>query len=112
MSHHPLPKNPYDILGLAREASAREVRAAKMQALKAKRYSSAEIAAAIKALSEPETRLVADFLQPVLPVPKRLKRDAQALATEVPSLEFLSQYDTLDATIARLGVSEKDQSLA
>jgi len=105
-----MKKNPYDILGLTKSASKREIVMAKVAAIKKKQFPLNEIAEAEKALLDPQKRITADFLLPILPTIQRFKsEDLSLLNTKLPKLEFLSEFDGLEEAIAKTSqVSESD----
>jgi len=102
--------NPYNILGLTRAVSKKEIVMAKMTAMKKKQYPLNMIAEAEKALLDPQKRIIADFLLPVLPTIQRFKRtDFSALDEVLLELEFLEEFDGLDQAIAQTSkISEFD----
>ncbi len=54
--------NPYKILGLSAEATAKEIIAAATKSLREKKYSAREIAEARQQLMNPELRPLLDFI--------------------------------------------------
>lgn len=68
-----IKSNPYTILDLDRSASKREIVQAKATAMKKKSFLLREIAQAEKILLDPQKRVLADFLLPIPPTPKRCK---------------------------------------
>jgi len=103
--------NPYDILDLTPAAAKAEIAKALATAMKRKQHSLNQIAAAQKLLSNPRTRLQADFLRPILPAIVRFKRpDLRVLAQPLPVLELLPEFDGLEAEIA--AAAEESRPLA
>ena len=92
--------NPYDVLGVPQAASKAEIVKAVAVAMKLRRYPVDAIAKAQKSLMDSKKRILADYLRPILPTIQRFKRkDLSALAMPAPQLEFLPQFDGLDAAI-------------
>ena len=58
-------KNPYEILNVPQDANNGAILKAQMTAMRERKYSNAEIAAARAQLSKPASRLAADFTFPV-----------------------------------------------
>lgn len=101
MENSPSSANPYDVLGISQAASKAEITKAVAMAMKRKQYPVKVIADAQKSLMNPKKRLLADYLRPVLPTVKRLKReDLSRLETPAPTLVFLSKFEGLEARIA------------
>lgn len=61
----------------------------------------------------PEWRIIADYLRPIIGTVKRFKRsNFSALNTPAPELEFLSKFDGLEQAIADIDrVPQNDQQL-
>lgn len=66
--------NPYQILGIAQDANKKEIQAAQLAAMKARKYKLDEIALATKQLMDPAKRLAADFMFPAKVKAKRLQK--------------------------------------
>lgn len=60
-----MKKNPYEILNVPQNANNGAILRAQMTAMREKKYTNAEIAAARAQLSKPASRLAADFTFPV-----------------------------------------------
>jgi hypothetical protein len=105
--------NPYDVLEVSPGASNKEITVAFATAMKRRKYPPDAIAMARKSLMNPEERIIADYLRPILAPVKRFKRsDFSALDTPAPKLEFLSEFDGLDNAIADSNkVSQSDRRL-
>jgi hypothetical protein len=105
--------NAYDILGVPQTASNAEITKSFAIAMKDRKYSPDAIAKARKSLMNPEERIIADYLRPILPTINRFKRqDFTALDEPVPSIDWLSEFDRLEETIADTHeVSEIDRQL-
>lgn len=58
-------KNPYEILNVPQDANNGAILKAQMTAMREKKYTMAEIAAARAQLSKPASRLAADFTFPI-----------------------------------------------
>lgn len=58
-------KNPYEILNVTQDANNGAILKAQMTAMRERKYSNAEIAAARAQLSKPASRLAADFTFPI-----------------------------------------------
>ena len=107
MDNSPSSANPYDVLGISQAASKAEITKAVAMAMKRKQYPVKAIADAQKSLMNPKKRLLADYLRPVLPTIKRLKReDLSGLETPAPTLVFLSKFEGLEARIAAAAKEE------
>ncbi|MBZ8180426.1 J domain-containing protein [Oscillatoria salina] len=106
-------QNPYEILGVTPAASKAEIAKAFMMAMKLREYSPDAIAKARKSLMNARSRLLADYLRPILPAIVRFKRkDFSELEKPAPTLEFLPEFDGLDATLAQMQkVSDADRNL-
>ena len=76
--------NPYQILGIAQDANKKEIQAAQLAAMKARKYKLDEIALATKQLMDPAKRLAADFMFPAKVKAKRL----QKIDVEIPIQDF------------------------
>ncbi len=103
--------NPYYILGLSRSADKQEIVRAQMSALKQKRYSPQAIGEAQKSLLDPQKRLIADLLFPVLPAVTKFRREkltSQTIPVPETLLEILPEFDSLAAELANIYVPEKD----
>jgi DNA primase large subunit len=66
-------ENPYQILGVSPLASNAEITKAFGAAMKQRKYSADTIAKARKSLMNPEERIVADYLSPIIPLVKRFR---------------------------------------
>jgi len=97
-----MENNPYDILGISPASSKSEITKSVALAMKRKQYPVDVIAKAQRSLMKPEDRIIADYLRPVLPIAKRFKySDLSTLDASIPKLDFLSQFDGLEAAIAQ-----------
>lgn len=105
--------NPYDVLGVSPGASNAEITKAFALAMKHRKYPPDAIAKARKSLMNPQERIIADYLRPIIGTVKRFKRsDFSALDEPIPTLEFLSEFDGLEKAIADSNqVSETDKRL-
>lgn len=105
--------NPYDVLEVSSGASNKEITVAFAMAMKRRKYSPDAIAMARKSLMNPQERIIADYLRPIIGNIQRFKRsDLSALDTPAPKLEFLIEFDGLEQAIADSNkVSESDQRL-
>lgn len=113
MKDNMFPVNPYTVLGVSRSASIAEITRAMAEAMKRKQFPVDVIAKAQKSLINPQKRILADYLSPILPVIERLKRqDYSELNTPTPTLEFLTQFDALDLAIAQSSsITPADETL-
>lgn len=92
--------NPYTVLGISQSASTAEITKAMAHAMKRKQFPIDIIAKSQKSLLNPQKRILADYLYPILPIIQRFKRqDYSELETPAPSLEFLPQFDQLEQAI-------------
>ncbi len=105
--------NAYDVLGVTRTASNAEITKAFTIAMKNRAYPPEAIAKARKSLMNPEDRIIADYLRPVIPTIARFKRqDFTALNEPIPTIDRLSEFDRLAETIEDLTeVSTLDRQL-
>jgi dihydrodipicolinate synthase/N-acetylneuraminate lyase len=105
--------NPYDVLEVFPGASKKEITVAFAMAMKRRKYPPDAIALARRSLMNPEERIIADYLRPIVSSVKRFKRsDFSALDTPAPTIEFLSEFDGLKQAIADIEqVSEIDKRL-
>lgn len=90
-------KNPYQVLGIAQDATNNEIIRAQAFAMKSHRYTAREIAEARVTLSKPATRLAADVTFPIFPDFGEIK---PLKATTTPSTLNVEQlnadkYDSL-----------------
>ena len=113
MNQPSITPNPYDVLEISPGASKKEITVAFAMAMKRRKYPPDAIAMARKSLMNPEERIIADYLRPIIATVKRFKRsDFSALDTPAPKLEFLSEFDGLDNAIADTHqVSQSDKRL-
>jgi hypothetical protein len=105
--------NAYDVLNVPQTASNAEITKSFALAMKHRKHSPDAIAKARKSLMNPEERIIADYLRPVLPTIHRFKsQDFIALYEPVPSIDWLAEFDRLEQTIADTNeVSEIDRQL-
>ncbi|AFY95180.1 hypothetical protein [Chamaesiphon minutus] len=105
--------NAYDVLSVSQTASNAEITKSFAIAMKHRKYSPDAIAKARKSLMNPEERIVADYLRPVLPTINQFKcQDFIALDEPVPTIDWLSEFDRLEESIADADeVSEIDRQL-
>lgn len=88
------PENPYNILGVDRSASKGDIVKSVPLAMKQKRYPIKVIASTQKILLDPEKRLIADYLYPVLlPVESFKTEDFTALSSPKIELKLLDDFD-------------------
>ncbi|MDJ0745434.1 MAG: hypothetical protein QNJ32_19010 [Xenococcaceae cyanobacterium MO_167.B27] len=113
MNQKSITPNPYDVLEVSPGASNKEITVAFAMAMKRRKYPPDAIATARKSLMNPQERIIADYLRPILAPVKRFKRsDFSVLDTPAPKLEFLAEFDGLeDAISASHQVSESDKRL-
>lgn len=105
------PENPYNILGIDRSASKGDIVKSVPLAMKQKRYPIKVIASAQKVLLDPEKRLIADYLSPIIfPVESFKIEDFTSLPSQKIELKLL---DTFDLEFNSLGdnVSQEVSSL-
>jgi hypothetical protein len=94
--------NPYKILGVSQAASKAEITNAVAMAMKHKQYSANQIAKAQKMLMNPQERIIADYLSPILPTIKHFKySDLSALKEPIQTLILLSEFDGLEQAITQ-----------
>ena len=105
--------NPYDVLEVSPAASNKEITLAFAMAMKKRKYPPKAIAIARKSLIDPQARIIADYLRPILPVVKRFKRtDYSMLNTPIPKIEFHSEFDDLEQTISNTNpIAASDKKL-
>ncbi len=111
MNKQQLTPNPYDVLEVSPGASNKEITKAFAMAMKKRKYPANAIAIARKSLINPQERIIADYLRPIIPVVQRFKRsDFSVLDTLAPKIEFRSEFDGLSEAIAqsdRISPSDK-----
>ena len=107
------PVNPYDVLEISPTASNKEITIAFTMAMKRRKYSPKEIAQARKSLINPQTRIIADYLRPIIsPVKDFEKSDFSALDSSLESLDFLTEFNNLKQEISSLdSISDSDKEL-
>jgi hypothetical protein len=78
-----------------------------------RKYPPDAIALARKSLMNPQERIIADYLRPIIGNVKRFKRsDFSVLDAPTPKLEFLAEFDGLKQAISDSNrVSESDRQL-
>jgi hypothetical protein len=76
-------KNAYTILGVSQNADLPEIVKGQVEAMRAKKYSTQEIAIAKKQLSAPYQRLAVDFTFPVFESVKAVTVSANIQAKEI-----------------------------
>lgn len=113
MNNQSIAPNPYDVLEVSPGASNKEITVAFAMAMKRRKYPPDAIAIARKTLMNPDDRIVADYLRPIISPIQRFKRsDLSALDTPAPKLEFLTEFDDLEQAIANNNqVSQGDRQL-
>lgn len=100
--------NPYHVLDVAPGADNATVVRAMATAMKARKYPAHVLAEAQRTLLSPERRLVADFLLPALPVPRRFSVPPEpSVPGELPEWP----YEDFDA-LARAATALAAQDLA
>ncbi len=106
-------QNPYDILGVSSAASKAEITKAFMLAMKRKEYPVDVIAHANKSLMNPEKRIIADYLRPILPAIERFKcQDLSGIEILNYELDLLDEFDNLDIELTiEEQASELDKKL-
>lgn len=114
-------ENPYKILGVSPLASDAEITKAFSLAMKQRKYPPDAIAKARKSLMNPDERIVADYLTPIVPLVKRFKISDSTATNQIdyPVEERLTtaQIDKLiEIEIAKLtrtdGEHDSDRELA
>lgn len=108
-----MENNPYDILEVSPTASEAEITKAFALGMKRRKYPVEAIAKARKSLMNPEERVIADYLRPILPMVQRFKH-IHIVEENDPEIEidFLSDFDTLkSATLKVNQASEIDPRL-
>jgi hypothetical protein len=105
--------NAYDVLGVTQTASNAEITKAFTMAMKNRVYPPDTIAKARKSLMNPEERIVADYLRPIVPPIARFKRqDFTALNEPMPTIDRLPEFDRLAEVMAdRAEISTLDRQL-
>lgn len=92
--------NPYDVLEVSPAASKQEITKAFTQAMKKRKHPPDVIAKARKQLNNPQERLKADYLRPILPIPKRFKSmDYSELQNPPPKFTVITEFDDLERAI-------------
>jgi hypothetical protein len=99
-------QNPYTILGVSRLASNAEITKAFGIAMKQRKYPPDAIAKARKYLMNPDDRIVADYLSPIIPLVKRFRFSDSGNEHQI---EHQSQKDLAPEQIDRLIEIEIDK---
>jgi hypothetical protein len=109
----PLFINPYDILEVASTASEVEITKAFALAMKRRKYSVDAIAKARKSLMNPEERVLADYLKPILPMIQRFKhQDIVEKNNPKIQINFFTDFDSLESHLSKVNqASEIDSRL-
>jgi hypothetical protein len=110
MQNH-ISENPYKILEVSPLASNAEITKAFAQAIKQRKYPPDEIARARKSLMNPDERIIADYLNPIMPLVKRFKYSESAPVPEEPVAERwdLERIDRLiQLELDKLETEERD----
>jgi hypothetical protein len=68
-----ISENPYKILGVSPLASNAEITKAFGMAMKQRKYPADAIARARKSLMNPDERIIADYLNPIIPIVSRFR---------------------------------------
>ena len=89
-------QNPYEILEVSHLASNAEITKAFAMAMKARKYPPDAIAKARKSLMNPDERIIADYLSPIITTVKRFKA---SIGGTVNSSESELKIDRLDELI-------------
>ncbi len=113
MNQPSIKPNPYDVLEVSPGASNKEITVAFAMAMKRRKYPPDAIALARKSLMNPQERIIADYLRPIITPIQRFRRsDLSALDAPAPKLEFLAEFNGLEQAIADLdNVAESDRRL-
>ena len=113
MSQFLNPINPYDILEISPTASNKEITVAFTMAIKRRKYSPKDIAQARKSLMNSQTRIVADYLRPIVsPIENFETSDFSILERPIENLEFLADFDNLKSEIDSIdSISNTDREL-
>ena len=91
---NPLQTNPYDILEVSPGASNAEITKAFAMAMKRRQYPIDAIAKARKTLMNPQERMMADFLRPIIPTIQSFKKhDMIGEETSDIKLQLLRKFD-------------------
>ncbi len=94
--------NPYEVLDIAPDATSAVINQAFSRAMKQRKYPPDIIAKARKCLLNPQERIIADYLRPILPDHIRdfQREDFTDVEVRETILEFLPEFDTLEAAIS------------
>lgn len=107
-------ENPYKILGVSPLASDAEITKAFSLAMKQRKYPPDAIAKARKSLMNPDERIIADYLTPIVPLVKRFKISDSTATNQIdyPVEERLTtaQIDKLiEIEIAKLTRTDRER---
>lgn len=108
-----MENNPYDILEVSPTASKAEITKAFALAMRCRKYPVDAIAKARKSLMNPEERVIADYLRPILPIVQRFKH-INIVEENNPEvqIDFLPDFDTLKSSTLKVNqASEIDRRL-
>lgn len=105
--------NPYQVLNISSSASNTEITKAMKMAMARKKYPLNVISQAHKSLLNPEERIIADYLQQILPPIQRFQKTDFSILAELPeNLDLMPELDNIDQAIEELQtISENDQKL-
>jgi hypothetical protein len=105
--------NAYDVLGVTQTASNAEITKAFTMAMKNRVYPPETIAKARKSLMNPEERIIADYLRPIVsPIARFKRQDFTVLNEPIPTIDRLPAFDRLaEATAEQAEISTFDRQL-
>jgi hypothetical protein len=109
-------ENPYQILGVSPLASNAEITKAFGAAMKQRKYSADTIAKARKSLMNPDDRIVADYLNPIISIVRRFQsgelKDKAQIKDPVTSQLTPAQIDRLiQIEIDKLERADREQDI-
>jgi hypothetical protein len=107
-------ENPYKILGVSPLASDAEITKAFSIAMKQRKYPPDAIAKARRSLMNPEERIIADYLNPIVPLVKRFKifdsTETNQIDYPVEERLTIAQIDkSIEIEIAKLVRADREQ---
>jgi hypothetical protein len=111
-----ISENPYKILEVSPLASNAEITKAFALAIKQRKYPPDEIARARKSLMNPDERIIADYLNPIMPLVKRFKssesepvEQAEPLVAERWDLERIDRL--IEIEIDKIETEQRDNDI-
>ncbi|MDJ0736174.1 MAG: hypothetical protein QNJ47_19275 [Nostocaceae cyanobacterium] len=105
--------NPYDVLEISADATNKDISKAFAMAMKRRKYPPEEIAKARRSLMNPQERILADYLRPIVPEIAEFQRQEFANREVLAdTIDLLPEFDGLEGAIAHENeVTEVDRRI-